>query len=88
VVSLPGSGEVAVGDEDPVDEPPSALTRPPLSSKGQQPVWVVDGRPRYHVASCTFIAGQEAEAIPLEQAVEDGFSPCSLCDPDTALARS
>ena len=45
-------------------------------------VWVVDGRPRYHRSECMIIKGQHAEPIPHEQATEDGFTPCSLCEPD------
>ena len=52
-------------------------------------VWVVDGRPRYHRDSCEIIRDQPVEAIPHSQANEDGFIPCSLCEPDRAhSARS
>ena len=51
-----------------------------LDSDGTE-VWVVDGRPRYHRKRCEFIYGQDSEAIPLSQAAEDGFIPCSLCQP-------
>lgn len=47
-------------------------------------VWVIDGRPRYHLGSCPIIQGQDAEPIPFDQAVEDGFMPCSLCEPHMA----
>jgi hypothetical protein len=53
---------------------------------GPNDVWVIDGRPRYHLQDCAIIKGQNAEPIPYQQATEDGFMPCSLCDPDTALA--
>ncbi|MGI8882419.1 MAG: hypothetical protein ACR2KJ_18310 [Jatrophihabitans sp.] len=43
--------------------------------------WVIDGRPRYHLRSCSFLVGKDAEPVPLEQAIEDGFTPCSICDP-------
>ncbi len=49
-------------------------------------VWVVDGRPRYHRKGCDIMHDQPAEAIPLSQATEDGFIPCSLCEPDKADA--
>jgi hypothetical protein len=48
-------------------------------------VWVVDGRPRYHLEGCATIAGQPAEQISLAQAKQDGFIPCSLCAPTTAV---
>jgi hypothetical protein len=88
VVSQPTTDEVAVRDDDPVDEPAPANTLAPLSDKSHENVWVIDGRPRYHLSSCGFLVGHEAEPIPLQQAVEDGFSPCSRCDPDTALASA
>jgi hypothetical protein len=44
-------------------------------------VWVIDGRPRYHLGDCAIIKGQDAEPIPYDQATEDGFMPCSLCEP-------
>jgi hypothetical protein len=40
---------------------------------------VVDGRPRYHAEDCLIIKGQSAQAVPLDQAEDDGFRPCSLC---------
>ena len=53
---------------------------------GPDDVWVIDGRPRYHVQKCVIIQGQDAEPIPFAQAVEDGFMPCSLCEPQLARA--
>ena len=38
-------------------------------------VWVIDGRPRYHLASCLIIKEQQTLAIPRSQALEDGFLP-------------
>lgn len=67
------------------DEPATALTEPPLETHSEEPVWVIDGRPRYHLASCIFIIGRRPEPVSLRQAVEDGFSPCAQCDPDTGL---
>jgi hypothetical protein len=86
VVSHPETDDELGGDEDPADEPAPAGTHAPLLERGHESVLVIDGRPRYHLSSCWFIAGRDTEPIPLEQAVEDGFSPCSRCDPDTALA--
>lgn len=72
---------------------PSATTAGDHPTSGSQPaetspgssapaeVWVVDGRPRYHRADCAFIEDKESVAIPLGQAVEDGFTACSICRP-------
>jgi hypothetical protein len=67
-------------------EPAVADTDPPLRSRGDEPVWVIDGRPRYHLSGCGFLLGRHPEPVPLRQAVEDGFTPCALCDPDSELA--
>ncbi|MEO8888343.1 MAG: hypothetical protein ABI301_01535, partial [Jatrophihabitantaceae bacterium] len=58
---------------------------PPAAGRDSQPepVWVVDGRPRFHRSDCMIIKGQDAEAIAIAQTTEDGFMPCSLCEPDT-----
>jgi hypothetical protein len=66
-------------------KPPAAATVPPLRAHGSAEVWVVDGRPRYHAPRCSAVAAREVIAIPLRQAVEDGFTPCAWCDPDQAL---
>jgi hypothetical protein len=48
-------------------------------------VWVVDGRPAYHLGQCTVLddlpAGIAPERVPLPQALEDGFAPCPTCEP-------
>jgi hypothetical protein len=84
------SSEAAMPPADAVPEttedPSAARTRPPLTKHGADPVWVIDGRPRYHSWNCDFIHGRSSESVPLAQAVEDGFTPCALCDPDTKLA--
>jgi hypothetical protein len=59
----------------------------PASAPNPAEVWVIDGRPRYHLGSCAIIKGQDAEAIPYAQATGDGFMACSLCEPHAARAR-
>ena len=52
-------------------------------------VLVVDGRPRYHVPDCAHLVGRLTEPIPVNEAVELGFSPCGLCRPvDRLVAAS
>jgi hypothetical protein len=50
-------------------------------------VYVVDEHPRYHVAGCARLAGQEAVPLPLDEARTDGFTPCGVCAPDRTLAE-
>jgi hypothetical protein len=49
-------------------------------------VHVVPGRRRYHIDSCRQLAGRSKEELTFEEAREEGFSPCTACMPDTALA--
>ncbi|WP_422736058.1 hypothetical protein ACN263_20885 [Micromonospora sp. WMMD729] len=49
------------------------------------PVEVVDGRPRYHLAACPHLIGRTPETLPVAEAVELGFTPCAACTPATAL---
>jgi hypothetical protein len=48
-------------------------------------VLVIDGRPRYHVSGCVHLLGRESEPLPVGEAVELGFSPCGMCEPDSTL---
>lgn len=85
--------QVSVGhdvdeDEDPPDEPPVQQVAPVDAARVARlaiEVLVVDGRPRYHLAGCQHLLGRESEPLPVGEAVELGFTPCSLCEPDTAL---
>jgi hypothetical protein len=57
-----------------------------IAADGVDEVWVIDGRPRYHLGDCAIIKGQDAEPIPYEQATDDGFMPCSLCVPNAVFS--
>ncbi|MEV4509014.1 hypothetical protein AB0K00_08685 [Dactylosporangium sp. NPDC049525] len=77
-------------DEDPEDEPPiqasSAADIARVSTMTDE-VLVIDGRPRYHVRGCVHLLGRESEPLPIGEAVELGFTPCSVCEPnDVVLA--
>lgn len=62
-----------------------APVAPPVRLTPLERVWVIDGRPRYHRRECGIASGNDAEEIPRAQAVEDGFIPCAICDPDANL---
>ncbi|GAA0968773.1 hypothetical protein [Actinocorallia libanotica] len=49
-------------------------------------VHVVPGRKRYHLDTCRQLAGRQIEELTYVEAQEEGFSPCTACLPDTALA--
>jgi hypothetical protein len=91
-MTIPAQGGVVVSDldddEDPPDEP-IAQRVPPADAariaRMSTEVLVIDGRPRYHVAGCVHLLGRPQEPLPVNEAVELGFSPCGLCEPDSAL---
>jgi hypothetical protein len=75
-------------DEDPPDEPAAQQVTPADAARVARmstEVLVIDGRPRYHVAGCVHLLGRPQEPLPVSEAVELGFSPCGLCEPDSAL---
>jgi hypothetical protein len=75
-------------DEDPPDEPSSQHVSPADAARVARmstDVLVIDGRPRYHQPGCVHLLGRESEPLPVREAVDLGFSPCGLCEPDSAL---
>ncbi|MGI5148622.1 hypothetical protein ACQEVC_19950 [Plantactinospora sp. CA-294935] len=87
----PAAGPVGQGEPDddvPADEPapqPVSEADAALVAALLDDVYVVDGRPRYHLADCPHLSGRESEPLPVSEAVELGFTPCGRCEPDTAL---
>jgi hypothetical protein len=76
----PASGQPA--SEQPASGQPASDEPVERRSAAAHEVWVVDGRPRYHLQDCLTIDGQSVQRIPLDQATEDGFMPCSMCEPN------
>jgi hypothetical protein len=75
-------------DDDPPDEPAAQLVTPADADRVARlsaEVLVIDGRPRYHQPGCVHLLGRESERLPVSEAIELGFTPCSLCEPDSAL---
>ncbi len=82
-------GNADNGDyEDPADEPAPELL---LGSEEKRlaemdgEVFVVDGRPRFHIPECDHLADKASQGLPVSEAVELGFTPCSLCAAATTL---
>lgn len=74
--------------EDPEDEPepqPVSAAETARVARMTADVYVVDGRPRYHLAGCVHLMDKEAEPLPVNEASDLGFTPCGLCEPDSAL---
>jgi hypothetical protein len=85
--SSPGGKRHTGGSESPTAVLDRVPALPAPGSADVDDVWVIDGRPRYHLKDCAIIASQDAEPIPFDQATEDGFMPCSLCQPNLALNK-
>lgn len=87
--------------DDPAAEPPDGLdldAEPPEEdtdaadvltvSELEAEVRVVDERPRYHLATCRWLNDRATLPLPVREARELGFTPCSICTPDRALAAA
>jgi len=75
-------------DEIPADEPAAesvSLDDAARVAALSQEVLVIDGRPRYHLPHCVHLMGRDSEPLPIAEAIELGFTPCALCEPDTNL---
>lgn len=75
-------------DEDPPDEPVAqrvTASDAARIARMSTDVLVIDGRPRYHVAGCVHLLGRPFEPLPVGEAVDLGFTPCGLCEPDSTL---
>jgi hypothetical protein len=72
----------------PVEPAEETVTLPsqPLDVPEDSTVFVVRGRKRYHLENCRQLAGRDKEDLTYAEALEEGFSPCTACMPDTALA--
>nr|WP_245665606.1 hypothetical protein [Actinoplanes subtropicus] len=78
-------------EDDPADEPLPQKVSPADAvqvARLDSEVLVVDGRPRYHVPDCPHLVGKLTEPIPVNEAVELGFSPCGLCRPVDRLVST
>ena len=64
---------------------PPALSGPQAGISPDALVLVLPGRKRYHVAGCRQLAGREHQELIIEEALEEGFTPCTTCLPDSAL---
>lgn len=78
--------ELVQDDVDPPEEGTDAADLLIVSELDTQ-VLVVDEHPRYHLIECTWLASRDTIPIAVSEARELGFTPCSRCGPDGALAE-
>ncbi|MEO3747345.1 hypothetical protein [Plantactinospora sp. B5E13] len=75
-------------EDDPGDEPAAQRVSPVDAAAVATltaEVYVVDGRPRYHLADCPHLDGRQSEPLPVGEAAELGFTPCGRCEPASTL---
>ncbi|MEV0399089.1 hypothetical protein [Actinoallomurus sp. NPDC050550] len=74
---------VGAGEDAPLVPATSAS---PADVPAETTVWIVPGRKRYHLETCRQLAGRDKEELTFVEAREEGFTACTACLPDTALA--
>ncbi|CAM3167819.1 hypothetical protein [Stackebrandtia soli] len=72
--------------DEPSESPMSSVEAAALMRMDTE-VMVVDGRPRFHLGGCVHLMGRDVEPLPAYEAVELGFTACSLCRPAQSLLR-
>ena len=75
----------AVDTGEPGEEPTDASDLLVVAGLSAE-VRVVDEHPRYHLATCVWLANRPTIPIPVSEARQLGFTPCSRCGPDSTLA--
>lgn len=87
VVSWADHGESETGEEEPAPQPTSVGDAARVACLAAT-VIVVAGRGRYHRDGCCRLLGRTQTSIRASQAVEEGYTPCGVCEPDTVLLAS
>ncbi|WP_214108218.1 hypothetical protein [Acrocarpospora catenulata] len=64
--------------------PPMSRTLPPGGLGPDSIVIVIPGRKRFHLPNCRQLAGREVEELTVEEAREEGFTPCTTCIAESA----
>ena len=86
-VKFPGRDKNRSADTSAVAAPVAPPPPPAVPTGPVREVVVIDGMPDYHLSDCARLTGvADTIPIPLSQALEDGFTPCSRCRPDAGSA--
>jgi hypothetical protein len=86
-VEPPVEDDVEISDpgDEPGEEPTDASDLLVVAGLSAE-VRVVDEHPRYHLATCVWLANRPTIPIAVSEARQLGFTPCSRCGPDATLA--
>lgn len=66
--------------------PAATVPAPAPRVPAETTVFIVPGRKRYHLENCRHLAGRDKEELTFSEARDEGFTACTACLPDTALA--
>ncbi|GAB2863253.1 hypothetical protein GCM10027200_74660 [Lentzea nigeriaca] len=77
-------GETPPADEEPPEEDTDAADLLAVADLVDE-VRVLDERPRYHLSSCSWLAGRPTLGLPVQEARQLHFTPCAVCRPDATL---
>ena len=72
--------ESSVAEDDRLPEQPVGVAAASTATD-QLLVLVVAGRHRFHASACPLLEGRTTQRVSLGEAMEEGFSPCTTCDP-------
>jgi len=53
----------------------------PAPGSGEQTVYVINGRPNYHMRTCRRLEGKGKHPMALSDAIANGYQPCKECRP-------
>jgi hypothetical protein len=53
----------------------------PAPGSGEQTVYVINGRPNYHMRTCPRLEGKGKHPMSLTDAIANGYQPCKVCRP-------
>ncbi|WP_090009717.1 hypothetical protein [Lentzea albidocapillata] len=82
----PAVADTPSADEEPPEEDTDAADLLVVADLVDE-VRVLDERPRYHLSSCSWLAGRPTLGLPVQEARQLQFTPCALCTPDAVLVR-
>ena len=83
-VVVPAIADTPPAEEEPPEEDTDAADLLVVADLVDE-VRVLDERPRYHLSSCSWLAGRPTLGLPVQEARQLQFTPCAVCRPDATL---
>lgn len=83
---VPAIADTPPAEEEPPEEDTDAADLLVVADLVEE-VRVLDERPRYHLSSCSWLAGRPTLGLPVQEARQLQFTPCAVCTPDAVLIR-